>query len=76
MGFVFSVDPDVIPAHSALAIEKGAGMPPRVGDFDLLEKSYVRQFRHKAVLGKTANRIANKPAKCKQTKNAHDRAAF
>jgi hypothetical protein len=36
MGFVFSVDPDVIPAHSALAIEKGAGMPPPVVDFNLL----------------------------------------
>jgi len=76
MGFVFSVDPDVIPAHSALAIEQGAGMPSRVVDFDLLEKNYARQFRRKAILGKTANRIANKAANCKQANSAHDRAAF
>src|ERR1700686_4685282 len=74
--FVLAIDADVIAANSALAVEQGAGMSPLVVDFDLLEKSYARKSRHMAVLWRTANRIANKDAKCKQIQWTRDRAAF
>jgi hypothetical protein len=74
--FVSGVDEDVIAADAALAVKQGGGQGPLVVDLDLLEKFDSRQFWHKAVLGRTASRIAYKPAKCKQKKNAHDRAAF
>jgi hypothetical protein len=44
--FVVTARADVITAHAALAVKERAGMASFVFDFDLLEKSYARQFRH------------------------------
>jgi hypothetical protein len=76
VGFVFCVDEDVIAADAALAVKQGGGEGPLVVDLNLLETFDSWQSWHKAILGRTASRIAYKPAKCKQTKNAHDREAF
>ena len=42
----FSADTHSVATNAALAIEKGAGVPPFAVNFDLFEESYVRRFWH------------------------------
>ena len=46
VGFVSAVDPDMVTAHSAFAVEESGGEYPAVVAFDLLEKLYARQIGH------------------------------
>ena len=47
MTLVFAIYADAVTAHAAFAVEQGAGVPPVIVDFDLLEEGDVRQFGHK-----------------------------